>query len=70
MPSKHPVPVLWHQNATMKNPDEKTQPPQAHTAAETEEKKEKGLDQTIEDTFPASDPPSSIPDPEDETTAA
>jgi hypothetical protein len=54
----------------MKNPDEKTQPPKDRTAAEIEENKEKALDQTIEDTFPASDPPSSIPDPEDETTAA
>jgi hypothetical protein len=27
-------------------------------------------DKTIEDSFPASDPPSSIPDPEDEEDAA
>jgi hypothetical protein len=54
----------------MNTPDEQTYPPKDSTAEETEEKKEKALDHTIEDSFPASDPPSSIPDPEDEITAA
>lgn len=31
---------------------------------------EESLDKTIEDSFPASDPPSSIPDPEEDESAA
>jgi hypothetical protein len=31
---------------------------------------EKSLDKTIEDSFPASDPPSSIPDPDENENAA
>jgi hypothetical protein len=34
------------------------------------EKKEKMFDKTIADTFPASDPPSSLPDPDDDSFAA
>jgi len=34
------------------------------------EKKEKMLDKTIADTFPDSDPPSSLPDPDDDSFAA
>jgi len=34
------------------------------------EKKEKMLDKTVADTFPASDPPSSIPDPDQDSFAA
>lgn len=34
------------------------------------EERERGLDQTLEDTYPASDPLSSIPDPEEEPEAA
>jgi hypothetical protein len=43
-----------------------------HHKSEIEEKEEReeNLDKTIEDSFPASDPPSSIPDPEDEDSAA
>ena len=32
--------------------------------------RDEGMDKTLADSFPASDPPSSIPDPEDEETAA
>jgi hypothetical protein len=32
--------------------------------------REEGLDRTLEESFPASDPPSSIPDPEDDEDAA
>jgi hypothetical protein len=43
------------------------EPPPPSTAATPEderpEEREDGLDRTIEDTFPASDPLSSIPDP-------
>jgi len=35
-----------------------------------EEIREDNLDKTIEDSFPASDPPSSIPDPEEAEDAA
>jgi len=34
------------------------------------EKKDKMLDKTIADTFPASDPPSSLPDPDEDSFAA
>ncbi len=34
------------------------------------EKKDKMLDKTIADTFPASDPPSSLPDPNEDSFAA
>ncbi|HEV2696962.1 MAG TPA: hypothetical protein VGU90_03150 [Terriglobales bacterium] len=34
-----------------------------------DETPEKNLDKTIEDSFPASDPPSSIPDPDEEDAA-
>lgn len=33
------------------------------------ETREENLDKTIEDSFPASDPPSSIPDPDEEEAA-
>jgi hypothetical protein len=35
-----------------------------------EERKEKMMDKTVADTFPASDPPSSLPDPDDDSFAA
>jgi hypothetical protein len=34
------------------------------------ERKDKMMDKTIADTFPASDPPSSLPDPDDDSFAA
>lgn len=34
------------------------------------EVKEKMLDKTVADTFPASDPPSSLPDPDEDSFAA
>jgi hypothetical protein len=37
--------------------------PEDRAAEEIHEKREKGLDKTIADSFPTSDPPSSIPDP-------
>ena len=47
-------------------------PHSGHHKSEEEEKREReeGLDKTLEESFPASDPPSSIPDPEDEDSAA
>jgi len=34
------------------------------------ERKEKMMDKTVADTFPASDPPSSLPDPNEDSFAA
>ena len=34
------------------------------------ERKDKMMDKTVADTFPASDPPSSIPDPDEDSFAA
>jgi hypothetical protein len=45
--------------------------PQPSLLDQEEQETEEGLDKTIEDSFPASDPPSSIPDPhEDKENAA
>jgi hypothetical protein len=41
--------------------------PGAHPPTQEEEE---SLDRTIEDSFPASDPPSSIPDPDEDESAA
>lgn len=35
-----------------------------------EQRKDKMMDKTVADTFPASDPPSSLPDPDDDSFAA
>lgn len=40
------------------------------TSAELRRIREEALDRTIEDTFPSSDPPSSIPDPGEEDPQA
>ncbi|MBO0912033.1 MAG: hypothetical protein J2P13_09585 [Acidobacteria bacterium] len=43
--------------------------PRGQEQRETEERRkreEESLDRTLEDSFPASDPPSTIPNPEDE----
>ena len=48
-------------------------PGRADQPAEQEderEKRERGMDQTLEDTYPASDPLSTIPDPEEDAEAA
>lgn len=45
--------------------------PQPSLPDQEEQETQEGLDKTIEDSFPASDPPSSIPDPhEDKENAA
>jgi len=57
----------------MQNPNEETpRDPEDRTIDESDisEKKEKMMDKTIADTFPASDPPSSLPDPDDDSFAA
>jgi len=49
------------------------EPSRADRAVEQEderEKRERGMDQTLEDSYPASDPPSTIPDPEEDSEAA
>jgi hypothetical protein len=45
------------------------EPQQPGTNPPTQEEEE-SLDRTIEDSFPASDPPSSIPDPDEDESAA
>jgi hypothetical protein len=46
--------------------------PAAHPVDQEDEraKRERGMDQTLEDSYPASDPPSTIPDPEEDSEAA
>jgi hypothetical protein len=41
-----------------------------HTPKEEHEIREAALDETLEGTFPASDPPSSVPNPDDHDAAA
>lgn len=41
-----------------------------HKKRKPEQEEEDALDRTIEESFPASDPPSSIPNPEEEEDAA
>ena len=48
---------------------EPSQPAKPSNAAEKPQRDE-GMDKTLADSFPASDPPSSIPNPEDEENAA
>jgi hypothetical protein len=36
-----------------------------HAEAEKSPERDEGMDKTLADSFPASDPPSTIPDPED-----
>ena len=43
--------------------------PHDHTPAEERAIRESALDETIEDSFPASDPPSSLPNPDDHDAA-
>jgi hypothetical protein len=40
-----------------------------HATEDEKKKREEGLDRTVEQSFPASDPPSSIPDPDDDELA-
>ena len=44
---------------------EKADPDHQHTPQEERAIREAALDETIENTFPASDPPSTIPNPDD-----
>lgn len=55
--------------AKLQHGDPNTEEPQPGTNPPTEEEEE-SLDRTIEDSFPASDPPSSIPDPDEDESAA
>ena len=50
------------QNAKNRTP--KKREPEHHKSEE--EIREENFDKTLEDSFPASDPPSSIPDPDEE----
>ena len=43
-----------------------TKPDHNHTPEEERRIREAALDDTIEDSFPASDPPSTIPNPDDD----
>ncbi|MGA8151182.1 MAG: hypothetical protein WB952_09555 [Terriglobales bacterium] len=56
----------------MPTADENRRDPEDRLIDETSqvEKKDKMMDKTIADTFPASDPPSSLPDPDDDSFAA
>jgi len=57
---KHPVHPV-----DRKHPEE----PHPKSHEDSDEIREENLDKTIEDSFPASDPPSSIPDPDHEDAA-
>ncbi len=44
--------------------------PEERPVAKSDEVKEKSLDKTLADSFPTSDPPSTIPDPAEDENAA
>lgn len=44
--------------------------PEDRPAEKTKQVRDKMLDKTLADSFPTSDPPSTIPDPEDDSFAA
>lgn len=44
--------------------------PETETPGDEQSKRDKGMDHTLADSYPASDPPSSIPDPLEEEDAA
>lgn len=56
----------------MRTPKQNSRDPEDRLIDETNplERKDKMLDKTIADTFPASDPPSSLPDPDEDSFAA
>jgi hypothetical protein len=56
-----------HDERTEKKP---LNPRDSKTQEEKNAVREKNLDKTLADSFPTSDPPSSIPDPEDDSFAA
>ena len=64
--------VRQEKNAPQTGPDEREHkhPDAIKTGAEVRRIREEALDKTIEDTFPSSDPPSSIPDPSEGEEAA
>jgi hypothetical protein len=55
-----------------KHPSQTTRDPEDRLINESDpsEVKDKMLDKTVADTFPASDPPSSLPDPDEDSFAA
>jgi hypothetical protein len=68
----HLIPEVRREVCPMANTKNSTKAPKEKklTDADKRRKRELALDQTIEDSFPASDPPSSCPNPEDEDIAA
>jgi len=56
----------------MRDNDESSRDPEGRLIDETSlvERKDKMMDKTVADTFPASDPPSSLPDPDEDSFAA
>ena len=52
------------------DPEAGRRDPEDRPVHDEEEVKEKNLDKTLADSFPTSDPPSSIPDPSEDETAA
>jgi len=54
-----------HQNEDSRDPEDRP-----IDEADPQAIKDKMMDKTVADTFPASDPPSSLPDPDDDSFAA
>lgn len=62
---------LNSEDANKFQPDTQKRDPEDRPAEDKKQIREKTLDKTLADSFPTSDPPSSIPDPgEDESDAA
>jgi len=56
---------MHHDRENMRDPEDRLIDESSST-----ERKDKMMDKTVADTFPASDPPSSLPDPDEDSFAA
>lgn len=59
-----------HEHSGSKQDRKKQAAPQDETSDKARERRERALDKTVADSFPGSDPPSSIPDPGEEDPLA
>jgi hypothetical protein len=59
------TPDEYRQSSSGRDPEEQAET-QSEAGDERRQRKEKALDKTLADSFPTSDPPSSIPDPGEE----
>jgi hypothetical protein len=57
--------IMDAKNQNLRDPEDR-----AIDESNLEQRKDKMMDKTVADTFPASDPPSSLPDPDEDSFVA